>query len=65
MNQIICVDFKNNTAGFDYEAYRQRAERRLSAARRRAAIVAAAESLSAILIGICCVICTAVAIGMF
>ena len=65
MENVITVDFGKKENAFDYEAYRRRAEKRLTASLRRKAIVAAAESLSALLIGVCGVVCTLVAVSMF
>ena len=64
MTNVIKVDFQKCENTFDYAAYNERARGRYLAAKRRKAVVAAAESISAILIGVCCVVCSVVFLTM-
>lgn len=64
MGKVIEVSFGKPESGFDYEGYRERAQGRYLAAKRRKALVAAAESISALLIGVCTVVCSIVFLTM-
>ena len=64
MGKVIQVEFQQKKGGFDYEAYRERAQGRYLAAKRRKAVVAAAEAISTLLIGVCTVVCSVVFLTM-
>ena len=65
MNNLIEVHFAKNTGKFDYEAYRQRMQGRYVAEKRRKDILAAAECISTVLLGMACLGCIVIVASVF
>lgn len=63
-NVIQLNAYRPEERSFDYAAYARRAEKRLRASQMRRMMVAAAETVSTALIGVCLTVCTVLVFTM-
>lgn len=63
-NVIELKAYRPYESGFDYAAYARRAETRLRGSEMRKMLVAAAETVSTALIGVCFTVCTVLVFTM-